>query len=46
MKKEYPPLGTIVKKDGNEGKVVLHNVFKKTYVIEKKDKTQVEVELD
>ena len=46
MKKEYPPLGTIVKKDGNEGKVVLHNVFKRTYVIEKKDKTQVEVELD
>lgn len=46
MKKEYPPLGTIVKKDGNEGKIVLHNVFKRTYVIEKKDKTQVEVELD
>ena len=46
MKKEYPPLGTSVKKDGNEGKVVLHNVFKRTYVIEKKDKTQVEVELD
>jgi cell fate regulator YaaT (PSP1 superfamily) len=46
IKKDYPPLGTIIKKDGNEGKVITHNIFKRTYIIEKKDKTQVEVELD
>ena len=46
IKKDYPPIGTIIKKDGNEGKVITHNIFKRTYIIEKKDKTQVEVELD
>ena len=46
MKKSFPPLGTKVKKDNNEGKVVAHNLFKGTYTIEKNDKTLVEVEND
>jgi cell fate regulator YaaT (PSP1 superfamily) len=46
MKKDYPPVGTIIKKNGIEGKVISHNLFKKTYTVEKKDKTLEEVELN
>lgn len=46
LKKDYPPVGTIVRKNGIEGKVISHNLFKKTYILEKKDKTLEEVELD
>ena len=46
LKKDYPPIGTVIKKKGIEGKVITHNLFKKTYVVEKKDKTLEEVELD
>ena len=46
LKKDYPPVGTIVRKNGIEGKVISHNLFKKTYTLEKKDKTLEEVELD
>ncbi len=46
LKKDLPPVGTIVRKNGIEGKVIPHNLFKKTYTLEKKDKTLEEVELD
>ena len=46
LKKDYPPVGTVIRKNGIEGKVISHNLFKKTYTIEKKDKTLEEVELD
>lgn len=46
LKKDYPPVGTIIRKNGIEGKVISHNLFKKTYTVEKKDKTLEEVELD
>jgi cell fate regulator YaaT (PSP1 superfamily) len=46
LKKDYPQIGSIIKKNGIEGKVVSHNLFKKTYILEKKDKTLEEVELD
>lgn len=44
MKKDYPPIGTRIKKNGVEGKVVSHNLFKNTYMVEQADKTLVEVE--
>ena len=46
MKKEYPPVGTIIRKNGIEGKVISHNLFKRSYTVEKKDKTLEEVDLD
>jgi cell fate regulator YaaT (PSP1 superfamily) len=45
-KKNFPPLGTVVKVDGVEGKVVSHNIFKYTYIVEKKDKTIAEVPIE
>ena len=44
MKKDFPPIGTKIKVDGIEGKVISHNIFKNTYTLEKKDKTTIEVE--
>ncbi len=44
MKKDFPPIGTKMKVDGIEGKVISHNLFKNTYTLEKKDKTTIEVE--
>jgi len=46
LKKDFPQIGTVIKKNGIEGKVVSHNLFKKTYTLEKKDKTLEEFELD
>ena len=46
MKKEFPPIGTKLKNETVEGKVVSHNLFKGTYTVEKHDKTLVEVEID
>ncbi len=43
MKKDYPDIGTYVKKDNVSGKVISHNLFKKSYTIECSDKTLVEV---
>jgi cell fate regulator YaaT (PSP1 superfamily) len=45
VKKDYPPIGTIIRKNGIEGKVISHNIFKHTYIVEKKDKTLEEIEL-
>lgn len=46
MKKDFPDIGTRVKKDNISGKVVSHNLFKRTYTLECSDKTLVEVPLD
>lgn len=46
MKKEYPPIGSIIK-DGDETvKVVSHNLFKRTYTVEKSGKILEERNLD
>ena len=44
LKKDYPSVGTRLKIGDVEGKVVGHNVLNKRIIIEKSDKTQVEVE--
>lgn len=44
MKKGFPPIGSKIKNDSIEGKVVSHNLFKGTYTVEKTDKTLVEIE--
>ena len=44
MKKDFPPIGAKIKVDGIEGKVISHNLFKNTYILEKKDKTTIELE--
>ena len=44
MKKNFPSIGTKIKIDDVEGKVISHNLFKNTYTLEKKDKTTVEIE--
>ena len=44
LKKDYPALGTRMKINGVEGKVVSLNVLNNKITIEKPDKTQVEVE--
>jgi len=44
-KKDYPPMGTVIKRDGIEGKVVSHNIFKHTVIVEKKDKQLEEIEI-
>lgn len=46
MKKDYPDIGIYIKKSNVSGKVVSHNLFKKSYTIETKDKTLVEIPLD
>ena len=45
MKKDFPPIGTIVKNGHNKGKVVSHNVFMKTYNIETPEKSIIEVKI-
>ena len=42
----YPPIGTIIKTDELEGKVVSHNLLKGTYTVEKQGKILEEVKLD
>ena len=44
LKKDFPSVGTRMKVDGVEGKVVSLNVLNNKITIEKPDKTQVEVE--
>lgn len=46
MKKDYPSVGSYVKLDGEKVKVVTHNLFKKSYIVEKSNKEQVEILLD
>lgn len=46
MKKDYPDLGVYLKNSNVSGKVVSHNLFKKSYTIETKDKILVEVPLE
>ena len=44
LKKNFPPVGSKYKKNDIEGKVVSQNVLKGTFVIEKNDKTLLEIE--
>ena len=44
LKKNYPSIGTRIKIDGIEVKVVSHNILNNKITIEKPDKTQMEVE--
>lgn len=46
MKKGYPDIGTRVKTSGGSGKVISHNLFKKTYTIESSEKILIEVPLE
>ena len=46
MKKDYPDIGVYLKTANFNGKVVSHNLFKKSFVIENKDKTLTEVSLE
>lgn len=46
MKKGFPEIGVHLKKENVSGKVVSHNLFKKTYTIERSDKTLVEFPVD
>lgn len=46
MKKEYPDLGSHIKLNGINGKVVSHNLFKKTFTIESSDKVLTEISLE
>ena len=46
MKKSYPPIGTIIKTDELEGKVISHNLLKGTYTVEKQGKILEEVKID
>lgn len=46
MKKNYPIIGTIVKTSEITGKVISHNLLKKTFTLELPDKKIVEVSLD
>lgn len=46
MKKNFPDIGTHLKKGNISGKVVSHNLFKKTYTLECADKALVEIPLD
>lgn len=46
MKKDYPYIGTHLKKGNISGKVISHNLFKKTYTVECNDKTLVEISLE
>lgn len=46
MKKDFPGIGVRLKKGNVSGKVVSHNLFKKTYTLECPDKTLVEFSLE
>ena len=46
MKKEYPAVGSSIKVDGEKAKVITHNLFKRSYTVEKPNKEQVEIFLD
>ena len=44
MKKKFPAVGSRIKNKDVEGKVISHNLFTNTYLVEKSDKTLIEVE--
>lgn len=46
MKKGYPEIGTRIKKGNVSGKVVSHNLFKKTYTVESSEKILIEMSLE
>ncbi len=46
LKKDFPKMGSYVTVDNERGKVVDHNLLKRTYTIEKSDHTLQEVSLD
>ena len=46
MKKDFPDIGVHLKKGNIGGKVVSHNLFKRTYTVECSDKTLVEFPLE
>ena len=46
LKKQFPAIGSILKYNGERAKVISHNLFKESFVIEKSDKTQVTLSLD
>lgn len=46
LKREFPSIGTIVKHKNVSGKVISHNLFKRTFDIESVDKTIVTIDLD
>jgi cell fate regulator YaaT (PSP1 superfamily) len=46
MKKEYPAVGSYIKIDGEKAKVLTHNLFRRSYIVEKSTKEQVEIFLD
>ena len=46
MKKEYPPIGSYLTISGEKCKVVNHNLFKRTYTVEKSNKILEEIGLD
>lgn len=46
MKKDYPPIGTVIKNGDHSGKVVSHNLFKQTYTIEKQGKVLEEISIN
>ena len=44
MKQKFPAIGTRIKIDGKEGKVISHNLLKNTFIVEQMDKTTIEIE--
>ena len=46
LKRKFPSIGTIVKHKNVSGKVISHNLFKRTFDIESVDKTIVTIDLD
>lgn len=46
MKKDFPDIGVYIKSSNVNGKVVSHNLFKKSFMVENKDKILVEVTLE
>ena len=46
LKKGIPGVGTHIKEKSLEGKVVAVDVFKRKYVVEKPDRSQVEIQID
>ena len=46
LKRELPNLGTIIKTDKIQGKVIAHNIFRRSYTVEKNDRSLIEIELE
>ena len=45
-KKKFPPIGSIIKYNKENLKVIGHNLFKKTFIAEKSDKTTIMIGLE